>query len=39
MDILVSPNDVVKRMIKEIPLEEDNKVSPENFQKLIIAIE
>lgn len=38
MDIIISANDEVKRMIKEIPLEEDNKVSPERFQNMIISI-
>ena len=38
MDIIISANDEIKRMIKEIPLEEDNKVSPENFQNLITSI-
>lgn len=38
MDIIISANDEIKRMIKEIPLEEDKRVSPENFQNMIISI-
>lgn len=38
MDIIISANDEMKRMIKEIPLEVDNKVSLEKFQNIIISI-
>lgn len=38
MDIIISANDEIKRMIKEIPLEEDKRVSAENFQNMIISI-
>ena len=38
MDIIISANDEIKRMIKEIPLDDDNKVHPEKFQNMIIAI-
>ncbi len=38
MDIIISANNEIKRMVKEIPLEEDNKVSPERFQEMILLI-
>ena len=38
MDIIISANDEIKRMIKEILLDEDNKVRPEKFQNMIISI-
>lgn len=38
MDIIISANSEIKKMIKDIPLDEDNKVNPEKFQEMIIAI-
>ena len=38
MDIIISANEGIKKMIREIRLDEDNKVSPEKFQNMIIAI-
>lgn len=38
MDIIISANDEIKRMIREIPLEDNKKVSPEKFQDMIISI-
>lgn len=35
MDIIISANDEVKRMIKEIPLDDNDKISLELFQKMI----
>lgn len=38
MDIIISANDEIKKMIKEIPLDKDNKVSPEEFQNMILML-
>ncbi len=38
MDIIISANDEIKRMIKEIPLEDNKKISPVKFQNMIISI-
>lgn len=38
MDIIISANDEIKRMIKEIPLEDNKKISSVKFQDMIISI-
>lgn len=38
MDIIISANDEIKQMIKDIPLDEENKIIPEKFQNMIISI-
>lgn len=38
MDVIISANEEVKKMIKEMPLNEDKKVSPEMFQEMILEI-
>lgn len=38
MDVIISANDEIKRIIKEISLEDNKKVSPEKFQDMIISI-
>lgn len=38
MDIIISANDEIKTMIKEIPLDECGKISPDIFQEMVIAI-
>lgn len=38
MDIIISANSEIKKMIEEMPLDENNKVSPEKFQKIIVEI-
>lgn len=38
MDVIISANSEIKKMIKDIPLDENKKVSPEKFQEMIMAI-
>lgn len=38
MDVIISANEEVKKMIKEMPLKEDKRVSPEVFQEMILEI-
>lgn len=38
MDIIISANDEVKKMINTIPLDEKNKISPEKFLEMILSI-
>lgn len=38
MDVIISANDKIKRMIKEIQLDEDYKISPEKFKDTLLSI-
>ena len=38
VDVIISANDEIKRMIKDITLNEEGKVSPEDFQKMVLTI-
>ena len=38
MDIIISASDEVKRIMKEITLDEDNRINPEEFQDMMILI-
>lgn len=38
MDIIISANDEIKKMIDEILLDKKNKVNPEIFRDMIISI-
>lgn len=38
MDIIISANDELIRMIEEVPLDNDNKINPKVFQDMIKEI-
>jgi hypothetical protein len=35
VDIIISANEELKRMIKEVPLDNKNKINPKVFQDMI----
>ena len=38
MDIIISANDEIKEMITKIPIGEDGKIRPEDFQEMVVKI-
>ena len=38
VDIIISANEELKRMIKEVPLDNKNKINPKVFQDMIKEI-
>ena len=38
MDVIISSNDEIKNMIKDIPLGEDKKIEPNKFMEMVYAL-
>ena len=38
MDIIISANDEIKKLINEIQLDDENKIKPEVFEEIFVTI-
>ncbi len=38
MDIIISANDEIKKLINEIQLNDENKINPEVLQEILVLI-